>query len=146
MKLGLNFIPWLVECCGSDTTLVLPQRPWYWVTQMMLTSRLPTISLLLYFTPVPSWLLWTSTKRMSLRESSEQTTYSKREEYCQARWRDTTVQESTDQIYLPYSRLGSPCKNNDPSGCIKYGKHLNKINKISPKEKIFIEAFVLLGC
>ena len=29
MKLGLNFIPWLVECCGSDTTLVLPQRPWY---------------------------------------------------------------------------------------------------------------------
>ena len=46
MKLGLNFIPWLVECCGSDTTLVFPQRPRHYVTQMMLTSRLPTISLL----------------------------------------------------------------------------------------------------
>ena len=29
MELGLNFIPWLVECCGSDTTSVLPQRPRY---------------------------------------------------------------------------------------------------------------------
>jgi len=101
MKLGLNFIQWLVECCGSDTALVLPQRPRDEVTQMMVTSRLPTISLLLYFPPVLSWLLRTSTKRLSLTESSEQTTYSNTEEYCQARWRDTTVQESTDQIDLP---------------------------------------------